>query len=152
MPLFVLTALGVFLLDRGTKLLVMRSLAPAESIPVIPGIFHLTHVRNPGAAFGLFLNQRVFLVAITAAVIVFVILYARRTPAPWTRFGLGLLLGGALGNMVDRITVGSVVDFIDLRIWPVFNAADSAIVVGAILAGICLLLDAESSEAGQSYE
>lgn len=146
MPLVMLAAVGVLLLDRATKLWVVRTLAPAESLALIPGILHLTHIRNPGAAFGLFPYQRTFLVAVSAVVMVGIFYYAWRIKSPWARFGLGLLLGGAMGNFIDRILVGAVVDFIDFRIWPVFNAADAAIVVGVILAAVYLLWGAEAGK------
>lgn len=142
----VLAAVGVLLLDRITKLWVVRTLAPAESLALIPGILHFTHIRNPGAAFGLFPYQRTFLIVVSAVVMVGIVYYAWRITSPWARFGLGLLLGGAMGNFVDRIVVGAVVDFIDFRIWPVFNAADAAIVVGVILAAIYLLWGTEAGK------
>lgn len=145
MPTFFLVVLGVLLLDRGTKMWVVQTLAPAESLPVVPDILHLTYVRNSGAAFGLLRDQRVLLVAVATVLTVLLIFYARQVTAPWARFGLGLLVGGALGNLVDRILEGAVIDFIDFRIWPVFNVADSAIVIGVILAAGYLLWGSESS-------
>src|SRR5690606_22662738 len=127
-----LAAVGVLLLDRATKLWVVRTLAPAESLALIPGILHLTHIRNPGAAFGLFPYQRTFLVAVSAVVMVGIFYYAWRIKSPWARFGLGLLLGGAMGNFIDRILVGAVVDFIGFRSWPVFHAGDAALGVGGV--------------------
>ncbi len=102
------------------------------SIPVIPQVFHITYILNAGAAFGILENQQWFFILIGLAVL---------GAAAWfysclqrenacIRYGVSLLLGGAAGNLIDRIFRGSVVDFFDFRIWPVFNIADIAIVVG----------------------
>lgn len=108
---------------------------PGESIPVVPGIFHITYVRNAGAAFGLFQHQTGLFVAVTAVVIALIVLYGRQAARgqPLLALALGLQLGGAVGNLVDRLRGGTVVDFLDFRVWPVFNLADSAIVIGGAL-------------------
>jgi signal peptidase II len=134
---FWLVAGVVLLLDRITKYLVLMYLTTGQSIPVIENIFHLTFVKNPGAAFGLFAYRTMFFILV-ATVVVAVIIYFQLTLPPekkLLRIGLGLQLGGALGNLIDRIQGGYVIDFFDIRIWPVFNVADMAIVSGvAILA------------------
>lgn len=138
---FWLTALVVLLLDRLTKLLVVYNMKPSESIPLVPGVFHLTYVRNPGAAFGVLAHQRWFFLFVAVIVISFVIYYSRQIGPShkMLQFGLGLQLGGAVGNMIDRALTGLVVDFLDFRIWPVFNVADSAIVVGTAIVVFTLL-------------
>ena len=105
---------------------------PGMSIPVIRDIFHITFVLNPGAAFGILANQRFFFIAIGVAILVAAMyFYPRlRRQDVWIRYGTALLLGGAAGNLIDRIRYGLVIDFFDFRIWPVFNIADIAIVVG----------------------
>lgn len=101
-------------------------------MPLVPGIFHLTLVENEGIAFGLFPGiEKILLVAITLSILVLVYFGLRSAPERWTsQWGIGLILGGALGNWVDRVRVGAVVDFLDFRIWPVFNFADTAITIG----------------------
>ena len=125
-------ALVVVLLDQATKLLVRTHMLPGDSIPLIPQIFHLTHVQNPGAAFGIFAHRTGFFIFIAVAVILFILVFLLKTghQQKLLRIGLALQLGGAVGNLIDRIRLGHVTDFFDFRIWPVFNIADMAIVFG----------------------
>lgn len=140
----VLIGAAVFSLDFVTKQIIMRSLAPDQTIPVIKGFFHITFVRNPGAAFGLLPNQTSLFVVITLIVIATILIYARRlgNQRGILSVGLGLQLGGAVGNLVDRVQTGSVVDFFELRPLPVFNVADVAIVTGVGLFILHLLIEA----------
>jgi signal peptidase II len=130
---------AIVALDQLTKGLVLSMLPEGSSIPVIPGILLLTHVRNPGTAFGLLRESGPILTIITLAAIAFIVsywLYVRRSGlerSPLLFLGLALPLGGAMGNLADRIRLKHVVDFIDFRVWPVFNVADSAITIGACL-------------------
>jgi len=129
-------------LDIATKVLVDRHLTYADRIPVIEGFFYLTHVRNPGAAFGLFADGdpqiRLALFIGVSVLAVGIILSFFRQLAPGDRLSalaLGLILGGAVGNLLDRIFRGEVVDFLHFKLWrgyswPDFNLADSFIVVG----------------------
>lgn len=130
--IFILAVLAVFLLDQGTKWLVMRNMEIGESIPIISNVFHLTYVRNPGAAFGMLAYKTTFFIVITVLVVVAIAWYYRKIPdnRRWLKLGLILQVGGAIGNLVDRIRFGRVIDFFDFRVWPVFNIADIAIVVG----------------------
>jgi signal peptidase II len=130
------TAAAAYAVDRVTKVLAERFLADGPPIELIPGAVHLRFTTNPGGAFGLFGGLAWLFVAIGVVVAAFVLLASRNLPSWASAVGLGLVLGGALGNLTDRVIrgpgiSGEVVDFIDLRIWPVFNLADSAIVVGA---------------------
>lgn len=129
----------VFLLDRITKAAVIRALPEGASRPLIPGVLHLTHVQNPGAAFSLLPDRGGFLLAVSCAAVVGILIAARHVREPWARAALGLLLGGAAGNLLDRLRTGTVTDFIDLRIWPVFNVADMAVVAGSGLLALYLL-------------
>jgi len=137
------TAFCVYITDRVAKLFALKALHPGESIKVLPGIFHLTLVLNNGAAFGLLRDWAAFFIVISTVVVTAIIVYAWRRPitsAPLA-VSLGLMLGGALGNLVDRITYGGrVVDFLDFRIWPVFNIADSAITVGVTMLILTMFL------------
>ncbi|AXL21617.1 signal peptidase II [Megasphaera sp. ASD88] len=129
-------ALVIIALDQGSKWLIQQGMTLHESIPVIPGFFHITYILNRGAAFGILENQRwLFLIM---AILLFVLYAVFRKKLPEHRAvqaGAGMLLGGAFGNALDRFLHGAVVDFFDFRIWPVFNIADIGIVVG-----VCLLL------------
>jgi signal peptidase II len=127
----------VLFLDRWTKYLVVQKLSLGQTLPVIEGFLHFTHVQNSGAAFGLFADKRWFFIFITLFIL-FIIIYLQYTlgkKSVWLSITLGLLAGGAVGNFIDRLKTGYVIDFIDFRgIWSyVFNIADAAIVVGMIL-------------------
>lgn len=126
------TGAVVFLLDMIAKKVVRTLMTPNQSIPVIPGVFHLTYVLNPGAAFGLFAQRTNYFIAVSVVVIALILLFGNRL-ARGNRVlqaGFGLMLGGAVGNLVDRVVAGKVTDFMDFRIWPVFNVADASIVIG----------------------
>lgn len=141
-----LVSLGISLpLDQVTKLAVNQWLTYADRLTVIEGFFYLTHVRNPGAAFGLFAEspepyRGIFFIAVTTVAMLMVLSFYRHL-APGDRLSalaLGLILGGAAGNLIDRIRLGEVVDFLHFRLWggyswPDFNLADSFIVVGVAL-------------------
>jgi len=131
-------AVASVVLDQATKLLTEANLALHDSIPVIPGWFAITHVQNEGAAFSMFDGQVPILAVISAVVTIGLIVYERRLGARSVlqNLALALILGGAAGNLVDRVRVGRVVDMFDLQngsgrnLWPVFNIADIALVVG----------------------
>lgn len=131
---------AVLATDQLTKALVRIYLPPGGSFPADWPV-RLTHVTNTGAAFGLFTNQSLLLTLVAFFAIGLIGYYYRKLPAgAWPlRIALGLQLGGAVGNLIDRLRQGYVTDFIDLRFWPVFNVADSAITVGAVLLAASLL-------------
>lgn len=135
-------ALGVVLLDRITKLAIANKMAMYSSIQIIPKFFRITHVENTGAAFGLFADSPsqwkiaiLVLFSVLALGIVAALLWRNSHVMTMTGVGLSLILGGALGNLWDRLMHGRVVDFLVFYLgqyqWPAFNAADSAIVIGA---------------------
>jgi signal peptidase II len=128
-------------LDQLTKLWVLASLPEGAWWSPLPGqawrVFRITHTTNSGAAFGIFPKQGTFFMLVAVVVVVAIVLYYRHLPAgSWfIRLSLGLQLGGAAGNLIDRMHYGYVIDFIDVGFWPIFNLADASIVVGvAILA------------------
>ncbi|MCG0276962.1 MAG: signal peptidase II [Thermanaeromonas sp.] len=131
MPVLLLT-LVVLLTDQISKLLVRQWLEPNQSIPVLKNIFHLTYINNPGAAFGILAYQTPLFIISTLAVIALIVIAYKQFPVHrlTLKLALALQLGGALGNLLDRIRFGYVVDFLDFRVWPVFNLADVAIVLG----------------------
>jgi len=139
-----LLALIVVLLDRGTKHLVAARIAMYSHIQIIPGFFRLTHTENTGAAFSLFADspahwKTALLIGFSAVamVIVTILLWKQSRPLTSTGIALSLILGGAVGNLWDRVASGRVVDFLLFYVqqyqWPVFNLADSCIVIGACL-------------------
>jgi len=136
--IFVVTVFSVILIDRMTKMFFSTVLHPAESLCIIRNVFHFTLVHNTGIAFGLFRdNGFVFLVipVIAVGLLIYNLYYYHKFGEldRWYIAAFSLILGGAIGNLIDRIFLGHVVDFIDFRIWPVFNIADSAITVGAVI-------------------
>ena len=149
--IFVGASLASVLLDQATKLAVAANLSFSDRIPVITDFFYITHARNPGAAFGLFGDAPVAIrltlfIGITLVALGMVVNFYRKL-APGDRFSalsLGLILGGAAGNLIDRVFRGEVVDFLHFRLWggyqwPDFNLADSFIVVGVAFLVIELL-------------
>lgn len=134
-PLFYLVIVLVLVLDQLTKALVMGSFHPGESHLVIPGLFNLTYVQNTGIAFGMFQNQKILVGIFVAAFVIGAIYYTRGLNWALREPNLvgGALVGGALGNLLDRARLGYVVDFLDCHLgpykWPVFNVADSVICV-----------------------
>lgn len=127
--------------DQLSKYFVSTNMRLGESIPH-DGPIVLTYVTNSGSAFGLFPNQTLFLIiASFIGICVLMIFYkSHHFSNPYVRLSLGLQLGGAFGNLIDRVRLGHVVDFIDLGWWPVFNLADSAIVIGLCCLMICIML------------
>ncbi len=157
-----LIAAGVFLLDRVTKLAIDRLVPLWDSREVIPGFFNIVHTENAAAAFSLFAGvapgwRRFFLIgsSSTAAVLLSVLLWrdgARAVGNRMVSIGLALILGGALGNLYDRIIPGTVTDFLELYLgsfrWPAFNVADSAISIGAGLVLLDLLMAKRAPKKG----
>lgn len=130
MPIFL--SICIVVLDQVVKFLVAYEMFPGMSIPVIQDVFHITFVLNPGAAFGILAHQRSFFIVMGIVIVILGGLFSPyiRRQCRIFRCGTALLLGGALGNLIDRVRFGHVIDFFDFRIWPVFNIADIAIVVG----------------------
>lgn len=125
-------ALVVLFVDQVLKHLVEDSMRPGESIAMVPGVLHLTYIKNDGGAFGVLAGHGGVLLLASAVALAFVLWMLLQGPT--TRImasACGLILGGAAGNLLDRLTTSEVTDYVDLRVWPVFNAADAAIVVGA---------------------
>ena len=142
---FSLTALLVLTADQLSKLGIRANLDVNESLPET-GLFRLTHVHNTGAGFGLFQGQSFPLTILAfigiVVILLLVFLASRRSPLldiTLSKLALGLVLGGAIGNLIDRLCFGHVTDFIDIGIWPAFNIADSAITVGVILFAYSLI-------------
>jgi signal peptidase II len=132
----------ILVLDQATKLYVDARFALYESVPVIPGWFHLTYIRNQGAAFGILSNSAIripFFITVALVALLVILWYLRQLRADQHlgAFALALIFSGALGNLIDRVRLGEVIDFLDVfwnhHHWPAFNVADSAICVGVAL-------------------
>ena len=150
--IFPITALLVVIADQLSKLWIRSNLAIGESLFEI-GFFRLTRVHNTGAAFGLFQGQSFLLTIVAsvgvAALLLYALFFYRRflfLDSKLGKLALGLVLGGTVGNLIDRIRFGYVTDFIDVGIWPTFNIADSATVVGVIIITYSLIRLARARE------
>lgn len=145
MVYFYMVILITILSDQGTKYLVRQQMDLGESIGIVDGIFHLTYVENPGAAFGLFANQTVFFIAFTTIIIGIMgyLVYKQKSKKSLLSLSMALVIGGALGNLIDRILKQTVTDMFDFRVWPVFNVADMAIVIGLMYLAYRLIFRGE---------
>ncbi|HKL27312.1 MAG TPA: signal peptidase II [Desulfuromonadales bacterium] len=139
---FAIVSLVILVFDQATKLHIDHHFRLYESLPIIPGLLSLTYIRNPGAAFGIFADSSLRLpffisVSLVAMLGILWILKQRENGQQPGNLGLALVFAGALGNLIDRIRLGEVIDFIDVYWrqyhWPAFNVADSAITVGVFL-------------------
>jgi signal peptidase II len=140
-------ALVVFVVDQGIKSVVEGSMRVGESISLVSGFLSLTYIKNDGGAFGILGgSQMILLVGSTVAVAVVLWMLLSGRPSVPTTLGCGLILGGAAGNLLDRLSSGEVTDYIHFSFWYIFNAADAAIVVGV---GLMLLSALRSDRAGQ---
>jgi signal peptidase II len=148
--LFASVSIGVLVLDQLSKEWITSRMTLHSTVPIVPGLVHLTLVHNPGALFGLFKDigdpyRAVMFLAVPVIAIALILFFQYRTsPADvMSQSGLALILGGAIGNLIDRLRFGWVVDFVDIFVgeyhWPAFNVADSAICIGVSLLFIDLL-------------
>ena len=143
MVLCIVLAVLAVVLDQITKLLVVQNIAEFASAEGIPFLFRLTYVKNTGAAFGMLADHRWVFLIFSAVAIVAILLYVWKTKprSPWVRLALGMILGGGIGNMIDRIRLGYVVDFIDVTFmrFAIFNVADSFVTVGCVVLFVYLI-------------
>ncbi len=151
--LLLIVAVTVVVLDQITKLLVRTYIPFGTSVPR-DGIVRLTHVTNTGTAFGLFQDQAALFLwfGVVAVTLVLVLVFSRNAAFAnvWARLALGLELGGGIGNLIDRLRYGEVVDFVDLRVWPVFNVADASISVGVVVLALYFALSGRKPSADSS--
>lgn len=154
--LFALTVVLTLAADQASKFYIDNSFELFQSVPVIDNFFHITYVRNPGAAFGFLADNSIrlpFFISISVVAIGGILWYRNRIGPDerWQNLGLGLILSGALGNLIDRIRVGEVIDFLDVHWhnyhWPAFNIADSAICVGVGIMLLCSWQDERRKKA-----
>jgi signal peptidase II len=148
---YYLLALLMFVADQATKWMIVKKMDLGESIPVIDQVLYITSHRNRGAAFGILQDQRYFFIIITIVVVGAVIYYLQKHATDkLLKTALALVLGGALGNFIDRLLRGEVVDFVDVYIgsydFPIFNVADSALVIGVGLIFIQSFMESKQKE------
>jgi signal peptidase II len=155
LPLAAIATLLVVLLDQLSKWWVVNNLDLYESmypIPALAHIFRITHLTNTGAAFGLLQEAGGFFTIAVIVITIIILIYLRRVPRDrWlTRVALGIVVGGALGNLIDRLSLGYVIDFIDFSFFAKFNVADSAVSIGVVLLFIATWLDERAKPATQN--
>lgn len=161
--LFLAIAGLVILLDQLTKGWIIATMRLHDSYPVIDGFFNIIYVRNPGAAFGFLAGtspafRSVFFIVVTLAAILLIVYYLRQTGIEELSLvlSLALILAGALGNLIDRVRFGEVVDFLDVYVgthhWPAFNVADAAITTGASVLAILLLAKRKERPEAKEHE
>ena len=155
--LFVVAALAIAL-DQYTKALVRSGMVLGETIvvhPALSNIFDLTYTINTGVAFGMFKGAGSLITVLAAVVVGVIIYYNRELPAQqrWLRVALGLQMGGAIGNnLIDRPLHGSVVDFLHVHYWPVFNVADSCISIGVAIMALLMIQEGRKAKQGKQFE
>jgi signal peptidase II len=138
---FLISAVCVLILDQVTKYIIIEKLPISSEIEVIRGFFYITHLKNTGAAFGLFQDstRTLTIISFVAIVLIIILKIILKLNYAFYNVSLGFILGGALGNLIDRYFVGEVTDFLNFTFWPVFNIADSFIIIGFCLIIILIL-------------
>ena len=148
--------IAVVAFDQVTKTIVKQAMTLGESIPVIGDAVRITFVENDGIAFGLHVKNAVIFTAISilACILIMVYLWKQRKEGAWLKASLVLVLGGAIGNVIDRVLFGKVVDFIDVGYktlrWPVFNVADSAVVIGMGIMIVLMIREEKSKSSAKA--
>jgi len=133
-PFVLLIALVIFFVDQVSKFFISSNMFLGQSIPLINNIFHLTYIHNTGAGFGILKGRTLILVLISLFVIGYILYFIKdiKNNEKTLQILVGFILGGTIGNLLDRLMYGSVIDFLDFRIWPIFNFADSFLTIGVI--------------------
>jgi signal peptidase II len=132
--IFIFIAFFVIVIDQGTKIIVRSRLAIGKNIPILGNVFSIEHIQNPGALFGMFPSSTRFFIVLSVFVTALIIFFIFRSPfSSFQLFTFGLIVGGIVGNLIDRIVFGYVTDFLYITHWPIFNFADSAIDIGLVL-------------------
>lgn len=134
------TSLIIIFLDQLTKFLIKQNFQLNQSLPIIKDILHITYITNTGSAFGLLKGFNLIFIAFSIIVIIAIFYFFKKIKENESllQFSVGMLLGGTIGNLIDRLLQGAVTDFIDFRIWPVFNLADSAVTISVAILIILL--------------
>jgi len=146
-----LIIISVIIADQASKWWVIAELKEIGTIKIIEGVFHLHYLENRGAAFGIFQDQRLFFLVVNSLITSAVLLYLFKHPSMnrMLMWALSLIAGGAIGNIIDRALYGYVIDFFDFQVWPVFNIADAAIVIGQGFLILYLLKNSKEENVGE---
>ena len=133
--IYIIIGIAVLILDIVTKRAAVAALMGGDSIPIIKDVFHLTYVENTGIAFGMLEDKRIVFITLSVIILVVLAVYFFKAPCHdlWLKLGIALVFSGSIGNLIERVANGVVVDFLDFRLinFPVFNIADIAVCVGA---------------------
>ena len=149
--MFWLIAAATVILDQLTKFIVAGNMVLDSSVALIPGVLDLTFIRNDGAAWGMLSGKQTLLIGMTSVVIVLIAVYAVKKRSELSRLeliALGLIAGGGLGNLISRIAEGSVVDFLNIHLIPIFNVADIGVTIGCALIVISLFVSDNNGKTG----
>jgi len=151
---FIIGVLLVIIADQVSKIWVASNMKLGESIPIINRIFHITYIQNPGSAFGLlrFSNKTFIIIGLIIILVGIFLLFRLAKDNKLVFYSFILLLGGSLGNLIDRFRIGSVIDFLDFRIWPIFNIADSSLNIGIFLLIIHFLFQQKDDQDDKKLE
>ena len=154
--LWIITSVLIIILDQIIKWQVVQNIQPGSAIEVIPSFFYITNYSNTGAAWSILQNQRIFLTIVPSIVIIVIGYFFFTTKDRLLRFPLACILGGAMGNLIDRMIKGSVTDFLEFHfgtyVFPIFNVADSFVVIGSILLCIVMLWMSKKSPTADKIE
>ncbi|MEZ0536054.1 signal peptidase II [Caldicellulosiruptoraceae bacterium PP1] len=144
---YVIIIFSIVSIDQIVKFFIEKNIKLYESIPIISNILYFTHVHNKGAAFSILWNQRIFFLILSSItfVIMFFLIFFTNIEVKY-KYSICIILSGALGNFIDRLFKGYVIDFIDFRIWPIFNVADIFISIGSILMIILFITERRDKE------
>ncbi|MGM0445705.1 MAG: signal peptidase II [Bacillota bacterium] len=147
MCMFIFIGTILVIIDQLIKYNVNNKMVIGQTYPIIENFLHITYVKNTGIAFGLFKNNNLFMISIIIIIIVIVIYFYKREKNKDFLLSIAttVMLSGAIGNLIDRIFYGYIIDYIDFQFWPAFNLADSLIVIGSILLGIYLIFNLEKA-------
>jgi signal peptidase II len=151
---FIIGVLLVIIADQVSKVWVASNMELGESIPIINRIFHITYIQNPSSAFGLlkFSNKTFIIIGLIIILVGIFLLFRLAKANKLVFYSFILLLGGSLGNLIDRFRIGSVIDFLDFRIWPIFNIADSSLNIGIFLLIIHFLFQQKDEQDDKKLE
>lgn len=145
--MLILSGILLIIFDQIIKYLVINNLSLGSSLSIIDNFFYVTYIRNTGIAFGLFQNKNIFMIIIISIIIILLLIFYKKEKNKHLTLNISivLIISGAIGNLIDRIVRGYIVDYINFTFWPAFNLADSFVVIGSILLGFYVIFILENN-------
>lgn len=145
--MLILSGILLIIFDQIIKYLVINNLSLGSSLSIIDNFFYVTYIRNTGIAFGLFQNKNIFMIIIISIIIILLLIFYKKEKNKHLTLNISivLIISGAIGNLIDRIIRGYIVDYINFTFWPAFNLADSFVVIGSILLGFYVIFILENN-------